>query len=76
MKRAIEIYDRAIERGIRAAKRQGDDALVLDIEEARADLQPLTDGLDEAEAPAPAPAPAPTGVDPKNLTDDELLKGF
>lgn len=65
MKRAIEIYNRAIDRGLRAARRQGDDALIQDIEEARAELAPLTEAIEGAGAVVPAPqtgtAPPPPG---------------
>ena len=73
MKRGIEIYNRGIERGLRAAKRQGDDDLVLDIEEARKALTPLTDA-GETPAPAAAPAAAAPAATPEQLRRLEALR--
>lgn len=73
MKRGIEIYNRGIERGLRAAKRQGDDDLILDIEEARKALTPLTEA-GETPAPAAAPAAAAPAATPEQLRRLEQLR--
>lgn len=76
MKRGIEIYNRAIERGKRAAKRRGEtgQTFLEDIEAARQPLEPL--GQD-ATAPAPAqaaPAPAPGGLTQEQKSRLEQLR--